>query len=86
MPETESIKLPFGYEEDFTSPVDDDLQCLICQLPLREPVLTRCGHRFCRQCLEKHLARFVLLLVVCVLFKLISKKKKEKEKGCIAKS
>lgn len=56
MLETESINLPCGYEEDFTSPVDDDLQCLICQLPLREPVLTRCGHRFCRQCLEKHMA------------------------------
>ena len=40
------------------SSIDDDLLCLICQLPLREPVLTRCGHRFCRQCLEKHLARF----------------------------
>ncbi|CAH3128109.1 unnamed protein product [Pocillopora meandrina] len=39
------------------SPIDDDLLCLICQLPLREPVLTRCGHRFCRQCLEQHLAR-----------------------------
>jgi len=70
MLETGSIKLPCGYEEDFTSPVDDDLLCLICQLPLREPVLTRCGHRFCRQCLEKHMARLVLLLLlllfVCV--------------------
>ena len=66
MLQTESIKLPCGYEEDFTSPVDDDLQCLICQLPLREPVLTRCGHRFCRQCLEKHMARLVLVLVLCL--------------------
>ena len=66
MQETENIKLPCGYEEDFTSPVDDDLQCLICQLPLREPVLTRCGHRFCRQCLEKHMARLVLVLVLCL--------------------
>ena len=67
MLETESIKLPSGYEEDFTSPVDDDLQCLICQLPLREPVLTRCGHRFCRQCLEKHMERFVLVVLVLCL-------------------
>ena len=66
MLDTESIKLPCGYEEEFTIPVDDDLQCLICQLPLREPVLTRCGHRFCRQCLEKHMARLVLVLFVCV--------------------
>lgn len=54
----ENSHLPSGYGEDFMSSIDDDLLCLICQLPLREPVLTRCGHRFCRQCLEKHLARF----------------------------
>lgn len=53
----EDTHLPSGYGEDFMSPIDDDLLCLICQLPLREPVLTRCGHRFCRQCLERHLAR-----------------------------
>ena len=51
--------LSFGYDENFISPVDDDLQCSICFLPLREPVLTRCGHRFCRECLEHHMTRFV---------------------------
>ena len=30
--------LPCGYEEDFVNPVDDDLQCSICQL--------RCETRF----------------------------------------
>ena len=48
--------LPCGYEEDFVNPVDDDLQCSICQLTLRNPVLTRCGHRFCRGCLEQHMS------------------------------
>ena len=48
--------LPCGYEEDFVNPVDDDLQCSICQLTLRIPVLTRCGHRFCRGCLERHMS------------------------------
>ena len=48
--------LPCGYEEDFVNPVDDDLQCSICQLTLRNPVLTRCGHRFCRGCLERHMS------------------------------
>ena len=39
MLETESIKLPrAGYEEDFTSPVDDDLQCLIDHFTVACPV------------------------------------------------
>ncbi|CAH3170510.1 unnamed protein product [Porites evermanni] len=50
-------RLPSGYDEEFVSEVDDDLQCVICQLPLKEPVLTRCGHRFCKGCLEEHLKR-----------------------------
>ena len=29
MLDAESIKLPCGYEEDFTSPVDDDLQSYV---------------------------------------------------------
>jgi len=36
---------------------EDDFQCLICHLPLKEPVLTRCGHRFCKECLEEHFRR-----------------------------
>ena len=52
-------EIPCGYDEDFVNPIDEDLQCSICYLALREPILTRCGHRFCRECLERHLARFV---------------------------
>ena len=55
----DELRLPSGYDDDFINPVDDDLQCSICLLPLREPVLTRCGHRFCRECLEQHWKRFV---------------------------
>ena len=55
-PVEKSADLPCGYEEDFVNPVDDDLQCSICQSALRNPVLTRCGHRFCRGCLERHLS------------------------------
>ena len=55
-----SSEMSFGYDENFVSPIDEDLQCSICYLlALREPVLTRCGHRFCRQCLDRHMARFV---------------------------
>ena len=53
----ESANLPCGYDDDFINPVDDDFQCSICFLPLREPVLARCGHRFCGECLERHMTR-----------------------------
>ncbi|CAH3185316.1 unnamed protein product [Porites lobata] len=53
----DSSEMPCGYDEDFVSPIDEDLQCSICYLPLREPVLSRCGHRFCRECLDRHIAR-----------------------------
>ncbi|CAH3170498.1 unnamed protein product, partial [Porites evermanni] len=43
-----------GYDEDFVNALEDDLQCAICQLALKNPMLTKCGHRFCRQCLDEH--------------------------------
>ena len=49
--------LSVGYDEEFVNPLDDDFTCLICQVALREPVLTRCGHRFCRGCLEQCFSR-----------------------------
>ncbi|KAM7436802.1 hypothetical protein ABFA07_013447 [Porites harrisoni] len=52
-----SMQLPSGYDEDFVYEVEDDCLCLICHLPLKEPALTRCGHRFCKVCLEEHLKR-----------------------------
>ena len=52
-------EMPCGYDEDFVNPIDEDLQCSICYVALREPVLTRCGHRFCKECLERHMARYV---------------------------
>ena len=63
-------EIPCGYDEDFVSPIDEDLQCSICYLALREPILTRCGHRFCRACLERHMARFVFQ--ICQAFFVIS--------------
>jgi len=57
MTEAPRNRPPSGYDEEFVSKVEDDFHCLICHLPLKEPVLTRCGHRFCKQCLEEHLRR-----------------------------
>ena len=50
--------VPCGYDEQFVDPPDEDLQCIICYLPLKEPVITRCGHKFCRQCLEERFRRY----------------------------
>ena len=52
--------VPSGHDEQFVVPPDEDLHCIICFLPSKEPVLTRCGHRFCRQCLEEYMRRYSL--------------------------
>ena len=50
--------LPLGHDEDFVEEVEDDFQCLVCHLPLKEPVLTRCGHRHFKGCLDEHIERY----------------------------
>ena len=57
MAEAARNRLPSGYDEEFVTAVEDDFQCLICHLLLKEPVQTRCGHRFCKDCLEEHFRR-----------------------------
>jgi len=46
-----------GYDDEFVNAIDEDWQCGICHLPMREPILTKCGHRFCTQCLNGYFAR-----------------------------
>ncbi|KAL9954675.1 hypothetical protein ACROYT_G042241 [Oculina patagonica] len=53
----EVAQLPSGYDEDFVNAVEDEILCLIYHLPQKEPVLTRCGHRFCKECLGEHFRR-----------------------------
>ena len=50
--------LPYGYEYEFISSVFEEYHCHICHLPLREPVLTRCGHRYCKKCLDEAIKRY----------------------------
>ena len=46
-----------GYDEEFINAFEDDLQCTICHLPLKDPMLTKCGHRCCKKCLDEHFKR-----------------------------
>jgi len=39
--------------------VDSKLLCTICKLLPRNPVQGFCGHRFCSNCIEDQLSRFV---------------------------
>ena len=55
-------RLPSGYQEDFVEEVEEDFQCPICHLPLKEPVLTRCGHRYCKECLDEHIGRYEFMI------------------------
>ena len=50
--------LPSGYDDEFIEPVNGGLQCGICLLPMKDPMITNCGHHFCRGCIEEHLRRY----------------------------
>lgn len=40
-----------GYEYEFVEDIPDDWECLVCQLPLKDPIqIERCGHRLCEIC------------------------------------
>lgn len=47
-----------GFEETFVNEVDEDYHCAICKFPAKEPVQTRCGHRFCKGCMEENMRRY----------------------------
>ena len=50
--------LTSGYDDKFVEPLNEDLQCGICKFLMRDPMITRCGHHFCRECIEEHLRRY----------------------------
>ncbi|XP_071501655.1 TNF receptor-associated factor 6-like [Diadema antillarum] len=42
-----------GYEARFKTPLDQKYLCPVCLAALRDPMQTKCGHRFCRACLTR---------------------------------
>ena len=42
-----------GYEARFESPLDKKYVCPVCLSALRDPLQTKCGHRFCATCLSR---------------------------------
>ena len=42
-----------GYSCTFLHPLLKRHKCLLCQLAMRDPMQTECGHLFCKDCLEQ---------------------------------
>ncbi|XP_047143291.1 TNF receptor-associated factor 5 isoform X2 [Hydra vulgaris] len=42
-----------GYDAYFINELLDDHECPVCQMALREPIQTQCGHRLCLSCAEE---------------------------------
>ena len=42
-----------GYDASFVHELDPKYTCPVCLLVLRDPVQTKCGHRFCKLCLKR---------------------------------
>lgn len=57
-PLLETTQFIMGFEvERFQKEVDDDLLCAYCRGVVEEPVAGKCGHLFCKACLEKALSK-----------------------------
>lgn len=44
---------PQGYDVEFDPPLESKYECPICLMALRNAMQTPCGHRFCKNCIEK---------------------------------
>ena len=51
-PKTPDIEVP-AQAEGYSNPILDQVTCGICLEIYKDPVVTNCGHSFCRKCLEE---------------------------------
>ena len=59
MAEEQKYFYEFGYpDERFETVVSDNLHCAICSCVLKEPVMCKNEHCFCRGCITKHLENY----------------------------
>lgn len=49
-----------GYDVEFDPPLESKYECPICLMALKNAIQTPCGHRFCKNCIEKSI-RYALL-------------------------
>ena len=42
-----------GYDHEFIDPVLSSQKCVVCLLPMKDAVQTKCGHRFCGVCVKR---------------------------------
>ena len=42
-----------GWTYEFVDAIDKEFECNVCLLPLKDPILTRCGHSMCKTCVDK---------------------------------
>ncbi|XP_028257104.1 TNF receptor-associated factor 6 [Parambassis ranga] len=52
-PSLQPAALLQGYDVEFDPPLERKYECPICLMALRNAIQTRCGHRFCKSCIEK---------------------------------
>lgn len=51
-----------GYDVEFDPPLESKYECPICLMALRNAVQTPCGHRFCKNCIEKSIRYAIVQL------------------------
>jgi len=51
-----------GYDVEFDPPLESKYECPICLMALRNAIQTPCGHRFCKNCIEKSIRYAASLL------------------------
>jgi hypothetical protein len=54
-----------GYDAHFIDSLPDRFVCPTCQLTLRDPTVTHCGHQFCQESVQPLRKRGHLLYPVC---------------------